>query len=233
MLASKTTFPPGIPHTPYTFVIANALGAFTQGYGIVVHNAFGIDIIYGAIFAGLWFATFDFAVLDTTNRLARYAWMEILDPIKEKFPNAHKILYNRYVASIIPLAIGGSLAYTSTITYVWPAFSGANQLLAALALITTSSWIYYVLKKPLKISLLAFIPAFFLWLTVTTALFWYLFVVSYPMFTTGLAKHILTTTYSGLLLTVIVIFLIILDILLIIEFANIAIRRRHENIAKA
>lgn len=232
MLAAKTAFPAGIPHTPYTFVIANSLGAFTQGYGIVLHDAFGIDIIYGAIFAGLWFATFDFAVLDTANRLARYAWMEILDPIKEKFPTAHKILYNRYIASIIPLAVGGSLAYTSSITFVWPAFAGANQLLAALALITTSSWIYYVLKKPLKVSLLAFIPAFFLWITVTTALFWYLFIVAYPMFTVGMAKHIFTTTYSGIVLTIMTSILIILDILLILEFANIAIRRRNENKAE-
>ncbi len=226
MLASATSFPAGVSHNPYTFVIANTLGAFTQGYGIVLHNAFGIDILYGAIFAGLWFATFDFAVLDTANRLARYTWMEILEPIKTKFPTLHKILFNRYIASIIPLLIGGSLAYTSTISFVWPAFSGANQLLAALALITTSSWVFYILKRPLKVSLMVFIPAFFLWITVTVALFWYLFIVAYPTFMVGLSKGILTTTYSGATLTVITVILILLDLLLIGEFINVAIKRR-------
>ncbi|MEM0046169.1 MAG: carbon starvation protein A [Fervidicoccaceae archaeon] len=233
MLSSTTSWPAGVDKNPFTFVVANTLGAFTQGYGIVVHNAFGIDIIYGAIFAGLWFATFDFAVLDTTNRLARFTWMEIIEPLRNRTPTLHSILNNRYIASLIPLAIGGSLAYTGSISYVWPAFSGANQLLAALALITTSSWVFYVLKKPMKVALAIFIPAFFLWGTVTTALVWYLLNVAYPTFTKGLAAGNMSTMYMGLALTVIVIILVALDLMLMAEFLNVAAKRRKNKNATA
>nr|WP_252901415.1 carbon starvation CstA 5TM domain-containing protein [Vulcanisaeta sp. JCM 14467] len=215
----------------YTFVVANTLGAFTQGYGILLHNAFGIDIIYGAIFAGLWFATFDFAVLDTANRLARWTWTDILEPLRTRAPKLFEALNNRYFASLIPLIIAGSLAYTGTIAYVWPAFSGANQLLAALALLTTSSWVMFVLKRPRKASLAILIPALFLWVTVTTALFWYVIVVSYPTFIAGLQKHIFTTMYSGLALTIIASILIILDLYMMAEFINYAIKRRGEVVA--
>ncbi|MEM3491437.1 MAG: carbon starvation CstA 5TM domain-containing protein, partial [Fervidicoccaceae archaeon] len=233
MLSSTTSWPAGVDKNPFTFVVANTLGAFTQGYGIVVHNAFGIDIIYGAIFAGLWFATFDFAVLDTANRLARFTWMEIIEPLRNRTPTLHSILNNRYIASLIPLAIGGSLAYTGSISYVWPAFSGANQLLAALALITTSSWVFYVLKKPMKVALAIFIPAFFLWGTVTTALVWYLLNVAYPTFTKGLAAGNMSTMYMGLALTVIVIILVALDLMLMAEFLNVAAKRRKNKNATA
>ena len=49
-----------------------------------------------------------------------------------------------------------------------------NQLLASLALITTATWIYGVLRAPRGPTLLAFVPAFFLWITVTGALIWWL-----------------------------------------------------------
>jgi carbon starvation protein len=225
MLASVTSWPAGVPKDPYTFVIANTLGAFTQGYGIIMHNAFGIDIIYGAIFAGLWFATFDFAVLDTANRLARWTWEDVLEPLRTRVPRLFNALKNRYLGSLVPLIIAGSLAYTGTIAYVWPAFSGANQLLAALALLTASSWVIYVLKKPARISLAILIPALFLWVTVTTALFWYVIVVSYPTFIVGLTRHVFTTMYSGLALTVIAVILIILDLFMIAEFINMARKR--------
>ncbi|GAB6944949.1 carbon starvation CstA family protein [Vulcanisaeta sp. JCM 14467] len=231
MLSSITSWPTGVPKNMYTFVVANTLGAFTQGYGILLHNAFGIDIIYGAIFAGLWFATFDFAVLDTANRLARWTWTDILEPLRTRAPKLFEALNNRYFASLIPLIIAGSLAYTGTIAYVWPAFSGANQLLAALALLTTSSWVMFVLKRPRKASLAILIPALFLWVTVTTALFWYVIVVSYPTFIAGLQKHIFTTMYSGLALTIIASILIILDLYMMAEFINYAIKRRGEVVA--
>ncbi|MEM3904232.1 MAG: carbon starvation CstA 5TM domain-containing protein, partial [Sulfolobales archaeon] len=60
---------------------------------------------------------------------------------------------------------------------IWPAFSGTNQLLAALMLMTASLWVYAVLKVRGGVSLLTMVPALFLWVTVTLALFIWIFYV--------------------------------------------------------
>jgi len=91
-------------------------------------------------------------------------------------------LTNRWIASIIPVLIGAVMAYPKlpdplnpgkfiyAYSIVWPAFAGTNQLLAALALLTTTLWVYAILKVRGGLSLLMLIPALFLWVTVTAAL---------------------------------------------------------------
>ncbi|PMB75600.1 MAG: carbon starvation protein A [Fervidicoccus fontis] len=210
----------------YNYIISSTLPSFIRSYGFVWYKAFDIPLAIGTLFAGLWFATFDFAVLDTTNRLARFTWNEIVEPLRIRAPTAHKILSNRYLGSLVALLIGGSLAYTGALSYVYPAFSGANQLLAALALITTSSYVYYELRRSLKQSLLAFVPAFFLWITVTSALFWYEFKVAIPKLQTGLATGNGTAIYLGASLSTMVAILLILDIILILEFIDVTRKKR-------
>ncbi|MGC9187307.1 MAG: carbon starvation CstA family protein [Fervidicoccaceae archaeon] len=210
----------------YSYVVTNTLPSFMRSYGMVWHKAFGIDMNIGTLFAGLWFATFDFAVLDTANRLARFTWNEIVEPLRHRSPGVHKVLSNRYLGSLVALFIGGSLALTGTINYVYPAFSGANQLLASLALITTASYVYYELRRSLKQSLIAFIPAFFLWITVTAALFWYEFEVAIPKLQTGISTDNASAIYLGASLTTMVAILLLLNIMLILEFINIVRRKK-------
>lgn len=210
----------------YSYVATNTLPSFMRSYGMVWYKAFGVDLNIGTLFAGLWFATFDFAVLDTSNRLARFAWNEILEPLRSRSPRVHKALSHRFVGSFVPIMIGGSLAFTGTINYVYPAFAGANQLLASLALITTASYVYYTLRKSLKTSLIAFVPAFFLWVTVTAALFWYEFNVAIPKLQSGLSTGNVSATYLGASLTTMVAILLLLNIVLIVEFINVARKKK-------
>ncbi len=52
---------------------------------------------------------------------------------------------NRWVASLIAAAMGVGLAATGNWTIIWPAFGGANQMLAAIALMTSGLWVRNVL----------------------------------------------------------------------------------------
>ena len=63
------------------------------------------------------------------------------------------------------------LAYSNAFSVLWPIFGTANQLLAALALITVASWLVLKGKK----YLFALFPALFMLATTITALvilFW-------------------------------------------------------------
>ena len=87
--------------------------------------------------------------LDTATRLARYMFQEMfmindteLDNAEERttFPTWRKTLTNPYVATIITVCLGVGLGLTGY-TIIWPLFGAANQLLAALALLTVCAWL--------------------------------------------------------------------------------------------
>ncbi|MEM3379558.1 MAG: carbon starvation CstA 5TM domain-containing protein [Fervidicoccaceae archaeon] len=224
----------GINTTATPIIISlGAIDRFLVGYGLEQATAwsriFGSGV-FASTFLGFktfaaWALTgFVMTTLDAADRLARFAWVEFFDWLKPRNQKAHKIITNRWFASALPVIIGAILAYpkmvvtipgtTRTMTVyayniIWPAFSGTNQLLAAIALLTTSLWAYAILKVRGKTSLLLIIPALFLWVTVTTALIWWLLAVL-----PGLPA--LYQAGAG----TIVIISVILDILLIALFIN-------------
>ncbi len=143
-------------------------------------------------FAAWALTAFILTTLDTANRLARFAWAEMFDWLKPRAPTAHRLLTNRWIASALAIIVGALLAYPRienplrpgefipAYIIVWPAFAGTNQLLAALALLTTSLWVYAILKVRGAVSVLMLVPALFLWLTVTAALIvWLIYIVPY------------------------------------------------------
>jgi len=141
------------------------------------------------VFAATALTAFVVTTLDTANRLARFAWTELFDWLKPRAPTAYKVVTNRWLASLLPVLFGFVLAYpsltdpldpTRTIrpySIIWPSFAGTNQLLAALALLTESLWVYAVLKVRGGVSLLIMVPAAFLWATVTGGLILWVFYV--------------------------------------------------------
>lgn len=162
----------------YGYMTAKAL----ERFGLDFNNVFGIT----KLFAAIALATFILTTLDTATRLARFSWQEMFDWLQPKNPGLYKVLTNRFVATFLAVLIGWALAYpTVTINgktqaaynVVWPAFAGTNQLLAALALLTTALWVYAILKVRGKISWLIQLPAWFLWVTVTIALIWWTAIV--------------------------------------------------------
>jgi len=127
------------------------------------------------IIAGLWISAFALTTLDTTNRLARYCLVEMLAPLKNTAEAAYGFFTNRWTASLIPAAIGIYLAWSKQFTILWPSFSAANQLIASIALMTGAAYAAKKLKS--KFAVMAVAPAWFLWLTVTCAIVWFMAVV--------------------------------------------------------
>jgi len=159
------------------------------------------------ILAALWVSEFAMTTLDTTNRLARYTLIEIFEPLKDKLPRFSQFITNRWVASAIPATLGILLALTGAWSVLWPAFGGANQMLAAIALFTAAGFLIRVQKQR---GLNALIPAFFLWITVSSAMIWYIFIaVPSLMKTSPIQAYIIGT---------IMIIMLILNMLLIYDF---------------
>jgi len=184
-----------------TIVGLAAAERFYTGYGI--EQALAWSRVFGAAYFETFFVTFrTFAAwalsgfvlttLDTSNRLARFAWREFFDWVKPRSESAYKALTNRWVASIVAVVIGALMAYPRISVYVpetgqtltvyaysvvWPAFAGTNQLLAALALLTGALWVYAILKVRGGVSWLIMVPAMFLWVTVTAGLIWWMIAV--------------------------------------------------------
>ncbi|MDM7275019.1 MAG: carbon starvation protein A [Thermoprotei archaeon] len=171
---------------------------FAVGYGLLQALAWSKLFGYGAfeslfaffrMFATWALTVFVLTTLDTANRLARFAWTEFFEWLRPVNESAYKVVTNRWLASIVAVLAGAALAYPQiyvpelkqyvyAYTVVWPAFAGTNQLLAALALLTSALWVYLILNVRGWRALLIMVPALFLWITVTLALIiWLLMIV--------------------------------------------------------
>ncbi len=177
---------------------------FYLGYGVFVARAFGFDDTIGITFAAVWISCFVLTTLDTSNRLGRFVWVELLEPIKDKVPTVYKIFANRIVASLISVAIGTWLAF-GPFKLLWPGFAGMNQLLAALALMTAAAWVYTELKASTKVFLLIAVPALFLWVTVVCGLIWFIYFVV-PMYAPPTNYAVGAITLFGLLLAIVLLY---------------------------
>jgi len=147
-----------------------------------------------AVFATLWITGFALTSLDTATRLGRYAWQELMEPLKGPAPGAYKVLANKWFASALLAALGIALAWGGQFLVIWPAFAGMNQLLSSLALMTVSIWVWKVQKAPGLGKGLVVAPAIFMWITVTLALIWYFIYVAVP----GISAGNLTSIVVGI-----------------------------------
>lgn len=187
----------------------SAAGMFTNSYAAMVDATWlrfmPTDIV--KVIAGMWVASFAMTTLDTTNRLARYTLAEILLPMKDNAAGAYKFLTNRWIASLIPAAIGIWLGWSGNFGVLWPSFGSANQLIAAIALLTGTAWVTKRLKSKATIAL---IPAYALWITVTAAIVWFSVVV--------LPASIQNNPGTGITVLVIEVIMLIMNFVFIIDF---------------
>ena len=111
--------------------------------------------------------------MDTATRLGRFAWQEIIEYI---FPKGQKVLSNKWFASALIAVLALALAWNRSYNVLWPAFSGMNQLLASIAMMTAAVWVAKV-QRVGNWTYAVLIPAIFLWITVTAGLIWYIIYV--------------------------------------------------------
>ncbi len=195
--------------------IGGPIGIFAGSYAKVVAKAFKfIPEKIMIVFASLWVSAFALTTLDTCGRIGRFILRELTDPYVLKRPEFLKF-QNPFILSTIPVIFGLILAWQGTWSLLWPAFGGANQLLASIALLTISLWVIKVLKTKGVLRFLIVIPALFLWLTVTVALIWY---ITYVIPFVPLAKMSL---FQKAIIGIMVVIMLYLNFLLFNNFFKV------------
>ena len=224
----------GVLKEGQTILDLSAVQRYVVGYGYAVASVFdnvGVSFESGykffSILAALVLSMYILTTLDTSTRLARFAWQELFDWTRNYNEAAYRVLTNKWLASFIIVLAGTFLAYPvleiagkwqAAYLIVWPAFAGANQMLAAIALLTSSLWVYMILRIRGALSALIMVPAVFLWVTVTSALIWWLWAV-FPVY---LEKSPLQAYGAGSM----IFFTLVLSLLLMALFAVALLRAR-------
>jgi len=119
------------------------VNVFSDGIGNFMVG-FGIPFTIGKSFVALAVSAFALTSLDTATRLGRFIFQEFFE--KEGKTESQSILTNRYFATGVTVVLGGWLAVAGW-AVIWPIFGSANQLLAAIALLTVAVWLKNVGKN--------------------------------------------------------------------------------------
>jgi carbon starvation protein len=144
-------------------VKSNPVLAFALGVGGLLNKSVGLPVVYGTVFGILMVEGFVVTTLDTAVRLNRYLFEELWRVL---FKNVPKILNTYIFNSLLCVVLMFLLAYFNAFKQLWNLFGAANQLLAALSLITVSIW----LVKKGKKYIFALIPGIFMLITTIVSL---------------------------------------------------------------
>ena len=132
--------------------IGNALPNFATGGGIIL-TSFGLPQSFGAPFMALVLVSFLLTSTDTAVRLGRYMMEEIVgleagktatgfEKVGDGFRSTLGSLgRGRYTNPIVQTVPAYLMVVSGQWVVLWGLFGGANQLLAALALLTATVWL--------------------------------------------------------------------------------------------
>lgn len=134
---------------------------FSTGLGGMI-STLGFPEEFAVGFVALTVSAFALTTLDTCTRLARFTLQEYFEDMEQ--PAAKVMAENRFLSTGIVVLLSILLLASGEFTTLWPIFGSANQLLAALALLTLSVWL---IKRKIN-ALFVMIPMFFMF-TVTLA----------------------------------------------------------------
>jgi len=140
----------GIPFAEYTQIVyptagkANPILAFALGMSGLMYKGLHIPVVYGTIFGILMVEGFVATTLDTAVRINRYLFEELWNII---FKNPPVWVKSYLFNSGLSVALMLIFAFTNAFGAIWPIFGTANQLLAALTLITLAAWLAANRKK--------------------------------------------------------------------------------------
>ena len=144
-------------------VKSNPILAFSLSVGHLVHNSLHIPVDLGTVFGILLVEGFVITTLDAAVRLNRYLFEELWAMI---FAEPPALLKSYIFNSGLAVVLMWILAYTNAFNALWPIFGAANQLLAALGLITVTVWLMLRGKK----YIFAIAPALFMLVTTLASL---------------------------------------------------------------
>jgi len=118
--------------------IGLALPNFASGGGLILNVGFGISEAIAAPFMGLVLVSFLLTSTDTAVRLGRYMVEELVGTPETQ---VQEVAANRYVNAFLQVAPAYVLVASGRWADLWPLFGGANQTLAALALLVSTIWL--------------------------------------------------------------------------------------------
>ncbi|GAB7093419.1 carbon starvation protein A [Halolamina litorea] len=125
--------------------IGGALPNFASGGGVIL-TSLGLPVEYGAPFMALVLVSFLLTSTDTAARLGRYMMEEIIGMPGSGTDTGlsggvSSFARGRYTNPVIQCGIAYVLVISGEWATLWTLFGGANQLLAALALLTATVWL--------------------------------------------------------------------------------------------
>ena len=136
----------------------NWIVTFAKGFGQLAAPLLGAT--FGPLVAMFMLNSFVMTTLDTATRINRYITEELLGEGLR-----WKIFENRYFSTAVVIFFAGYLAVGNW-KAIWPIFGASNQLVAALALLVVTTYLW-AMKKPTKYTIY---PGIFVLLTTTGAL---------------------------------------------------------------
>ena len=141
--------------------VEGPVALFSNGIGGMIATL-GISETFAIGFVALTVSAFALTTLDTCTRLARFTLQEYFEDMPQ--PASQVIAKNRYLSTIVVVILSILLLVSGEFSTLWPIFGSANQLLAALALLTIAVWL---IRKKIPATFVM-IPMFFMF-TVTLA----------------------------------------------------------------
>jgi carbon starvation protein len=111
-------------------------------------------------------ALFILTTIDAGTRIGRFVLQEALGKVYKPFQQTHWLPGNLITSGLIVFA-WGYFIYTGSVSTIWPMFGTANQLLATIALVISTSFI--INRGRAKYAWVTILPMIFVGITTMTA----------------------------------------------------------------
>ena len=158
--------------TPFTKFSAGVTGLVAQ---------LGLPQSWGLCIMTMFVSALALTSLDAVARISRMSFKEFFEVEEGQEPSGLvKVLTNKYVSTIISLVCGYLLSLGGYVN-IWPLFGSANQLLAAMVLISLAVFLKVTGRK----GFMLYIPMVLMFIVTMTALVQAIYGIVMKLFVTG------------------------------------------------
>ena len=158
--------------TPFTKFSAGVTGLVAQ---------LGLPQSWGLCIMTMFVSALALTSLDAVARISRMSFQEFFEVEEGQEPSGLvKVLTNKYVSTIISLVCGYLLSLGGYVN-IWPLFGSANQLLAAMVLISLAVFLKVTGRK----GFMLYIPMVLMFIVTMTALVQAIYGIVIKLFVTG------------------------------------------------
>ena len=158
--------------TPFTKFSAGVTGLVAQ---------LGLPQSWGLCIMTMFVSALALTSLDAVARISRMSFQEFFEVEEGQEPSSLvKVLTNKYVSTIISLVCGYLLSLGGYVN-IWPLFGSANQLLAAMVLISLAVFLKVTGRK----GFMLYIPMVLMFIVTMTALVQAIYGIIMKLFVTG------------------------------------------------